>query len=150
LFNLGVLNGPDLDIIRGAIPDLTGVDAFVSDKKNAKAALGVIHDYISRMRNQIPPEIMQRARPNGDPRGRIPHVVGSDGVPELLRRPETAPAPQSLQDHINSLFADDATGPAAQPVQPAQPPAGATVAVNPQTGQRIWHNPKTNQWEPVQ
>lgn len=65
LFNLGVLNGPDLDIIRGAIPDVTGFEAWGKTGDSVGASMNVLRDYISRGRNQIPPEIIARARPNG-------------------------------------------------------------------------------------
>lgn len=65
LFNLGVLNGPDLDIIRGAIPDVTGFEAFGKTGDSVSASMNVLRDYIARSRNQIPPEIVSRARPNG-------------------------------------------------------------------------------------
>lgn len=80
LFNLGVLNGPDLDIIRGAIPDLTGGEALGSSKENAKASLGIIYDYIKRGRNQVPEQFIQKARPNGAPQGTADQQYSPDQV----------------------------------------------------------------------
>lgn len=67
LFNLGVLNGPDLDIIGAAVPDVTGWDANGKSYESVNSQLGVLGDYISRGRNQIPPEFVTKARPNGGP-----------------------------------------------------------------------------------
>ena len=67
LFNLGVLNGPDLDIISAAIPDVTGWEAMGKSPDSAKAQLNVLSDYIARGRNQIPSELLARARPNQEP-----------------------------------------------------------------------------------
>lgn len=71
LFNLGVLNGPDLDIIRGAIPDVTGWEAWGKTGDSVSASMNVLRDYISRGRSQIPPEIVSRARPNATPAAKL-------------------------------------------------------------------------------
>lgn len=79
LFNLGVLNGPDLDIISSAVPDVTGSEALGKSAASAKAQLSVLTDYISRGRNQIPTELLERARPNAK--------KTRQGVPFLLAKP---------------------------------------------------------------
>lgn len=91
LFNLGVLNGPDLEIISSAVPDVTGSEAIGKSAASAKAQLSVLTDYISRGRNQIPTELLERARPNatkttaGATKTRV-------GVPFLLAKPTNTAA----------------------------------------------------------
>jgi len=82
LFNLGVLNGPDLEIISSAVPDVTGSEALGKSAASAKAQLSVLTDYISRGRNQIPTDLLERARPNAK-KTRV-------GVPFLLAKPTPA------------------------------------------------------------
>jgi len=84
LFNLGVLNGPDLEIISSAVPDVTGSEAIGKSAASAKAQLSVLTDYISRGRNQIPTELLERARPNAK--------KTREGVPFLLAKPQATAA----------------------------------------------------------
>jgi len=84
LFNLGVLNGPDLEIISSAVPDVTGSEALGKSAASAKAQLSVLTDYISRGRNQIPTELLERARPNTK--------KTREGVPFLLAKPTNTAA----------------------------------------------------------
>ena len=84
LFNLGVLNGPDLEIISSAVPDVTGSEAIGKSAASAKAQLSVLTDYISRGRNQIPTELLERARPNTK--------KTREGVPFLLAKPQATAA----------------------------------------------------------
>jgi hypothetical protein len=98
LFNLGVLNGPDLDIISSAVPDVTGFDSLGKSPASAKAQLGVLSDYIARGRNQIPEELLSRARPN-------------------------APQPNATEDDEDNAFLDKLFGNFAQIAEAAAPSA---------------------------
>lgn len=111
LFNLGVLNGPDLDIIRGAIPDVTGFEAFGKTGDSVSASMNVLRDYIARSRNQIPPEIVSRARPNGgDPAPQQTTGAGGpkfpDGTP--ITRENLQKLPPQLQEVWSKLLPPEA------------------------------------------
>lgn len=116
LFNLGVLNGPDLDIIRGAIPDVTGFNALGKSKESVRAALSVVQDYVDRGRNQIPQEFIDKARPNGNPFEQRPSNVGGwlkslTGGAQPQQAPQAAaPRPQQQPqfppEAISELMAD--------------------------------------------
>ena len=66
LFNLGVLTGPDMDIIEGAIGDPTGRGAIGNSRDSLLAQLSVVEDYLNRTRSQIPAEF-RGARANIQP-----------------------------------------------------------------------------------
>jgi len=97
LFNLGVLNGPDLEIISSAVPDVTGSEALGKSAASAKAQLSVLTDYISRGRNQIPTELLERARPNTK--------KTRQGVPFLLAKPQATAAGTLSPDEQSELEA---------------------------------------------
>lgn len=80
LFNLGVLNGPDLTIIGSAVPGVTGFDALGKSKESVKAQLSILQDYINRGRNQIPQPFLDKARPNAMPNA-APNGIASGVAP---------------------------------------------------------------------
>lgn len=61
LFNLGVLSGPDLEIIEGAISDVTGRGAMRNSTEAALEQLTVLDDYIARGFNQLPESLRPSA-----------------------------------------------------------------------------------------
>jgi hypothetical protein len=102
LFNLGVLNGPDLEIISSAVPDVTGSEALGKSAASAKAQLSVLTDYISRGRNQIPTDLLERARPNAK-KTRV-------GVPFLLAKPTNTAAagiPAGVTQELWDVMTED-------------------------------------------
>jgi hypothetical protein len=66
LFNLGVLTGPDMDIMESAIGDPTGRGAIGQSTEGLLEQLRVVRDYINRAENQIPAQF--RAAPGGPAR----------------------------------------------------------------------------------
>lgn len=121
LFNLGVLNGPDLSIIERSIPPPTGLPSLGSTKESMKAKLGVAQDYITRGRNQIPEEFVERARPNGGPGGARPTSAGSPRsatgwpVNPVVANMAQSRTDDSIEAIINQAFGPDDEGDGPQP-----------------------------------
>lgn len=67
LFELGVLNGPDLGLIDSTLPDVTGSNAIGKSPASAFSQMTVLDNYVDRGRKQIPPNFIELARPNGLP-----------------------------------------------------------------------------------
>lgn len=84
LFNLGVLNGPDLELMERMIGDPQGAGAIGQSTASLMAQLEIIDGYIGRARNQLPAEFRAAAS-----------TPGSSAPDE--QQPITATNPQTRQ-----------------------------------------------------
>lgn len=66
LFNLGVLNGPDLELMERMIGDPQGIGAIGQSTGSLMAQLDIIDSYIGRARNQIPADFRGQGQSGGE------------------------------------------------------------------------------------
>jgi len=86
LFNLGVLNGPDLDIIRRTLPDPSTFRGAAAEKADADAAVGKVIDLLQTrlaMREKLAGQPMTDLRGTAkDVRATMPGAAAPGGVTE--------------------------------------------------------------------
>jgi hypothetical protein len=86
MFALGVLTGPDLEILEKSVTPPTGFKSFGANAETISRRLGVLDRFIAQQRGQIPQEIIEKVGPGQRQRQQSsPEEAVINMLPESLR-----------------------------------------------------------------
>jgi len=100
MFALGVLTGPDLELLEKSVTPPTGWKSAGANAKTIGARLNVIDRFLAQRRGQIPPEFVQAGPARNGQSGQ--HLIPGARPTQQAQQPE----PDDMDAHIDSLFGD--------------------------------------------
>lgn len=106
MFALGVLTGPDLELLEKSVTPPTGMKSFGANADTIGTRLNVLDRFLAQKYGQIPPEFVPPSKQSGGNGNLLPSSAGGfmNTVRGLANAPKGPQQADPMEAHIDSLF----------------------------------------------